>query len=270
MRGRVRQTAVAVGLMLCVLGCTGADGDVGEGAGAGPSGPSDQVVASETVPDVSDDASLLMVAERKDGDSFLASDGVEYRVGLINTPERGECGGAEASAITYDLLAGGFTAQTYSSDVHGRSVARIMTSEGDLGVLLAERGYADDRYLDQFRSENPAYAAELERAFATARQDDAGLYGTCWAEDAQRTVVPAGAPVTHVGGGRGYACHPAYLECLPDGPDLDCAEVGHQVQLLGDADPFRLDGNSLTATDGVGCDTFEPWRADGRYPYQAS
>jgi hypothetical protein len=46
-------------------------------------------------------------------------------------------------------------------------------------VLLARRGYANDRYLAQFRHENPALARELDPAFAAAKREHAGLWGAC-------------------------------------------------------------------------------------------
>ncbi len=253
-------------LLLLLWGCTGVD-DPSDGptssvaattrpAADGPSAAPSVVEATPVLG--------LTVVDRKDGDSFGASDGEEYRVGLVNTPEQGACGGDQAAEVTYDLLADGFASDIYARDQHGRAVARITTATGDLGVLLAGGGWADDRYLEDFRHENPAYAAELDTAFAQARQDGAGLWATCWAPQAQR----ADGPPMHVGDDRGYGCHPAYVECLPDGPDLDCAEVDHQVRLTGQADPYRLDGNSLTATDGVGCDTYEAFDPSRRYAYQ--
>jgi endonuclease YncB( thermonuclease family) len=216
---------------------------------------------------------LLRLDRPIDGDSFVADDGQEYRVGLINAPEIGACGAAQAAARVRELLADGFTAQPYARDVHGRQVARIATDDGDVGVRLAAEGLADDRYLEPFRHEHRAYAAELDIAFADARAAGAGLWRTCWAADATGLLDPdpeaSPGPVVHEGRTGLWACHPAYVHCLPDGPDLDCRDVGHQVVLTGQADPFRLDGNSLTATDGVGCDTFEPWSADADYGYYA-
>ena len=227
-----------------------------------------------TVP--SEGSALLHVVEEKDGDSFVASDGVDYRVGMVNAPERSTCGGTEASERAYELMAQGFTAEAYDTDDYGRSVARIHTSTGGLGVLMAREGLVDDRYLDQFRHQHPSYASELDTAFAEARATDAGLWQTCWAPAAEESDAAAqdrgGAvePTTdsrHAGRTGQWPCHPAYRECLPDGPDLDCAEVGHTVELLGNADPFRLDGNSITATDGWGCDTYPAWSPTESYPY---
>lgn len=224
----------------------------------------------------------LQVTRQRDGDSFVASDGVEYRVGLINTPELAECGGQEAKSRTTALLADGFTVDSYARDDNGRQVARIQTTAGDLGVILAAEGLADDRYLETFRSENPSYAADLDRAFQRARDGSRGFWQSCWSDSSAELPAdsdPAVAdqtefqeqlldvPTSHTGRTGEWFCHPAYVVCIPDGPDLDCAQVGHQVPLIGTADPFRLDGNSVTATDGVGCDSYAPWSADEPYPY---
>jgi hypothetical protein len=45
------------------------------------------------------------------------------------------------------------------------------------------------------------------------------------------------------------SCHPSYDPCLPITGDLDCAEVGHTVRVIG-VDDYRLDGDG----DGFGCD----------------
>lgn len=216
-------------------------------------------------------SSLLFVTDRKDGDSFVASDDIEYRVGLINTPELSECGGAEAADVTYAFLADGFTADPYARDDHARTVARITATDGDLGVMLAETGYANDRYLARNRDENPAYARQLDLAFDAAEQNDEGLWKSCWRDDIDFPAAPPSAGrADHVGRTGVWGCHPAYRECLPDGPDLDCADVGHQVTLRSRSDPYRLDGNSLFATDGVGCDTYDPWGEGVIYAYYST
>lgn len=242
-RGQLLRVGIFLGLVLAAVGCSSAqDGEPAAGQ--------------------------LTVAREVDGDSFVASDGVEYRVGMINTPELSACGGHGAADRAYELLDGGFSAEPYADDPHGRQVARIATDDGDLGVILAAEGLADDRYLQQHRHEHPGYAAELDEAFADARREGSGLWASCWVDQpVQAPRSAAGQPVEHVGRTDRWSCHPAYVECLPDGPDLDCAEVGHQVQLVGQDDPFRLDGNSTTATDGTGCDTFPVFDPDAGYPY---
>lgn len=269
--------------LLAVLtgGCTStAEGEPSSptpAASGDPAGPEDTVPSEDTAVDVvpsapdtpqpSEEGALLYVVDEKDGDSFVASDGVEYRVGMVNAPERSECGGAEASRRAHELMASGFTAEAYAVDDYGRQVARVHTSTGDLGVLMAREGLVDDRYLEQFRHQHPAYAAELDTAFAEARSAAAGLWQTCWAPPAERRGGAVEPATGHTGRTGPWACHPAYRECLPDGPDLDCREVGHTVELLGTDDPFRLDGNSTTATDGWGCDTYRAWSPTERYPY---
>ena len=49
----------------------------------------------------------------------------------------------------------------------------------NLHVDLARRGFANDRYLASFRSENRALAGELDTAFASAKKERAGLWGAC-------------------------------------------------------------------------------------------
>jgi endonuclease YncB( thermonuclease family) len=114
-------------------------------------------------------APLLRVTILKDGDSWVASDGREYRLGLVNAPEALEPCGRDATRFTRQFLADGFTANAYATDVHGRQVAEVFNPSGDsLNVALVEAGYSDDRYLDNFRHENPSLARRLDDAFAQA------------------------------------------------------------------------------------------------------
>jgi hypothetical protein len=48
-------------------------------------------------------------------------------------------------------------------------------------------------------------------------------------------------------------CHPSYSPCLPNVSDLDCADIGHQVQVHG-PDKYNLDADG----DNVGCDSYPP------------
>jgi endonuclease YncB( thermonuclease family) len=115
------------------------------------------------------DRELLRVTDQKDGDSFEASDGREYRVGMIDTPEPGERCHDEATVFTRDFLADGFTADVYDEDGYGRAVAEVRDRDGrSLNIALARSGLAGDRYLDIFRDDAPDLAARLDRAFASA------------------------------------------------------------------------------------------------------
>jgi endonuclease YncB( thermonuclease family) len=112
---------------------------------------------------------LLFVIDQKDGDSWVASDGKEYRLGLINTPERNERCGPEATAFTRKFLDNGFVVDAYETDSYGRSVAEVRDKTGkSLNVALAKSGLGDDRYLEQFRHENPDLGRRLDNALASA------------------------------------------------------------------------------------------------------
>jgi len=109
---------------------------------------------------------LLRVTILKDGDSWVASDGREYRLGMVNAPEALEPCGWEAAQFTGRFLAEGFTVNAYAKDAHGRQVAEVFNRSGDsLNVALVGAGYSDDRYLDNFRHENADLARRLDDAF---------------------------------------------------------------------------------------------------------
>ncbi|MEE8601313.1 thermonuclease family protein [Euzebya tangerina] len=231
---------------------------------------------------------LLHIQRPIDGDSFVASDGVEYRVSMINTPETAECGSAESDQAGYALLEQGFTVQPTGGTTFGRMVVVVTLADGrGYGVTMAQQGMVDDRYLEEYRHEAPEEADQLEAAFATARQSGAGLWTTCWSDTSDQIAVatatpepadrtptvapqpllppqPAPAPLEPLTPPEPQdqvpaaeeGCHPAYEECLPIGPDLDCADIGHRVHLTGQDDPYRLDGNSTTRQNGIGCESY--------------
>jgi endonuclease YncB( thermonuclease family) len=123
---------------------------------------------------------LLVAAPHGDGDSWKDTAGQEYRLGMVNAPEVDECFGAEATAERQRLTAAGFRADVYATDRYGRGVAVVTLPDGrNLNVHLAREGFADDRYLDDFREQHPELAAELEPAFASARDGRRGLWGAC-------------------------------------------------------------------------------------------
>jgi endonuclease YncB( thermonuclease family) len=225
-------------------------------AAAGPSAPA----APEQAPAAAASA-LLVMAAGGDGDSWRDTNGVEYRMGLINTPETNECGGSAATTYRKRALAGGFRATVYATDGYGRKVSVIVAPDGvNLNVAMARDGVADDRYLERFRHQNPALAAQLDAAFRDARAAGRGIWSTCSQSDAAAGTSgaePAPAPPPVVGSG----CHPDYATCIPivgDGSgrgaanDLDCGEINETVHLrqIG-RDPYRLDGSDQ---DGIGCE----------------
>lgn len=125
-------------------------------------------------------APLLRAAAGGDGDSWRDTDGVEYRLGLVNTPELSECFGSTASRKRKELTARGFRATSYAVDSYRRQVVVVYLADGrNLNVWLARNGYADDRYLEQFSAQNRALAAQLRPAFAAARRERLGLWAAC-------------------------------------------------------------------------------------------
>ena len=218
--------------------------------------PAPEAAAPEPVVATSPAAEpLLVMAAGGDGDSWRDTGGVEYRMGLINTPETDECGGAAATAYRQRALADGFRVQVYATDDYGRQVAVVLAANGvNLNVAMARDGIADDRYLERFRHENPTLARQLDAAFAEARAAGRGIWRTCSAP-AEGAATPPPQPIA---GGR---CHPDYATCIPvvgDGSgrgaanDLDCSDLDEPVRLreIG-RDPYRLDGRDQ---DGVGCE----------------
>lgn len=195
---------------------------------------------------------LLHAAPGGDGDSWHDTAGREYRLGLVNTPEYNECYGALATAKRQAMTAAGFRARVYSTDRYGRLVAVVTTAAGvNLNVWLARHGYADDRYLAEFRHENPSLAAQLDVAFAAARRERAGLWSACTSTGTQALAAPS------------TGCHPDYTSpCVPikgdgsgngDANDLDCSDIRAKVTVRDPGvDPYRLDNDG----DGYGCDSY--------------
>lgn len=182
---------------------------------------------------------LLFITDQKDGDSWVASDGKEYRLGLINTPESNEQCGPEAAAFTRAFVSDGFTADAYTKDTHGRTVAEVFNHDGDsLNVALAASGLGNDRYLDEFRHENPDLGVRLDSALASAAAPECGEE-VAPVPLVSKTKTPAPAK----------NCMAGYSPCLPVVGDLDCGEIGHSVKVTG-SDPYRLDRDG----DGIGCD----------------
>ena len=145
--------------------------------------------------DGSDTSPLLLPAAGGDGDSWHDTGGREYRLGLVNAPEYDECYGSEATAKRQELTAHGFRADVYTQDVYGRGVAVVTTSTGiNVNIYLARHGFANDKYLSQYRHENPSLAARLDEAFTEARSEGKGLWSAC------SGTIGQGSAGVHAGG----------------------------------------------------------------------
>lgn len=202
--------------------------------------PSPEPTPTPVVEPTEEPVVLLFITDQKDGDSWVGSDGREYRLGLINTPERNEQCGPEATAFTRQFLGDGFTVDAYATDDHGRSVAEVRDKQGrSLNVKLARNGLGDGRYLEEFRHENPDLGRRLDRALASASRP---------ACKKPKEPVPFVQPPKKTEAPKGN-CMSGYSPCLPVVADLDCGEIGHPVKVTG-SDPYRLDADG----DGTGCD----------------
>lgn len=220
--------AIACATSFALSGCAAAEND--------PSEPSESVAARVSEePDVV----LLFVTDQKDGDSWVASDGNEYRLGLVDTPEANEQCSKEAAAFTREFLASGFTTDTYSTDTHGRDVAEVFNEAGEsLNVALAESGLGGDRYLEEFRHENTDLADRLDTALASAP-----------VPSCRKAVAPVPLVNKPAKKAPKSNCMEGYSPCLPIVADLNCPDIGHPVTVTG-SDPYRLDRDG----DGTGCD----------------
>ena len=193
---------------------------------------------------------LLHAAAGGDGDSWKDTHGVTYRLGLVNTPELNECYGEIASHKRKSLTAAGFRASSYATDDYGRHVSVVYLADGrNLNVWLARNGYANDRYLTQFRHENPSLAAQLDPAFAAAKREHLGLWGAC---QSQQTHAQ-GFAATPAGPAARGSCEPSYPDvCIPPAPpDLDCPDISYRRFRVLAPDPHRFDSDG----DGIGCET---------------
>lgn len=222
-----------------------------------PTAPTETSVPSQAPTRAPSSAPLLFAASGGDGDSWKDRSGREYRLGLVNAPETGECFGAQATARRKALVRSGFRARSYATDRFGRSVSLVALADGrNLNLLLAREGLVDDRYLAEFRHEYEALAAQLDVAFAEAKRAGRGLWGGCQDESSpQGFAAPPAQPASD--------CHPDYATCIPvkgngsgsgEANDLDCGDIRQLVRIrqIG-VDPYRLDGSD---DDGLGCESY--------------
>jgi endonuclease YncB( thermonuclease family) len=218
------------------------------------------------------------VARVVDGDTLDLDDGTRVRLAIVDTPEvhnGPEACGPEAAAFTTDQVLG-LEVVLYrptaapATDPFGRVVAEVArASDGSsLNVALVEAGFGtiDERFVD----EDPDLATRMRAVGASAAVQPCAAIATPASVEpsTEGTQSVAGGPHTGRTDG-GWDCHAAYRECLPAHlSDLDCPEIGHQVVLLGNDDPWRLDGRSTTRDDGVGCESFPAWSVGTTYPYE--
>ncbi len=176
--------------------------------------------------------------EAVDGDTLRVS-GDKVRVIGIDTPERGECGYAEASRATDDLVAAGVKlirpAGEPPADKYGRQLRYVRLADNrDLGLILIKLGLAQPRY--DSRDGYPAHPLEDEYHELAARTNH-----KC--PDLDIDYSPPDEGTTD-------GCDPSYDgACVPVVQhDLDCSDIAGPVTVVG-PDRHRLDGDG----DGTAC-----------------
>lgn len=226
-----------------------------------------------------DDAPVVVqgrVVDVVDGDTIDLSDGTRVRLAITDTPEVfggvEECG-PEASDFTGAFLAGRTVAVlrpvgSPTTDTFGRTVGEVVrvVDGASLNVALVRAGLA--RIDERFTDEDPDLAGRLRSAAVGAARPvcEPQPRPTDPADETEGgSPAAAGGSMGHTGVvDGGWPCVDAYVECLPPVGDLDCVDIGHAVTLVGDDDPYRLDGED---GDGRGCETYPPWSPDVGYPY---
>jgi endonuclease YncB( thermonuclease family) len=224
---------------------------------------------TETPADTSKPAPATWLVTRvTDGDTFRVEDGPTkhtIRLAQVDAPETDECFGREAGEWLLDQVLLEDVVLERSTDGpdedrYGRKVREAWLGSTSMNVEIVRRGYAT--HYASFSSEDPDLAARIAAAEKEARAKGRGLWSAC----VEAPPDPGGAHTGKTDGG--WSCHADYRECLPAQlSDLDCGEIGHQVILFGNDDPWRLDGNSTTAQDGVGCESYPKWSSSTTYPY---
>lgn len=197
-----------------------------------------------------------------DGDTVdvRAADGTEERVRLIgmDTPERGECGFAEASDAlaamvlgeTVDLVAGARD----DRDRYDRILRYVDVDGLDAGLALIEQGYAIARY-----DSRDGYGKHpREDAYVAADAEGASNGCTAAAPAPKPSPIQTQQPATASNPWGTASCDPAYDPWCPptsEVGDLDCRDItakcpsGFSVD-WSHGDPHRLDGDK----DGVACE----------------
>jgi endonuclease YncB( thermonuclease family) len=188
-----------------------------------------------------------------DGDTLKLGDGTRVRLIGIDTPETvhpdfgDECYGPEATRFAERLLRPAdelrLVLDVESHDQYGRLLAYVYRAADGLFVnaQLVKRGYA---YVETVPP-NVAHAEQFRRLAREAREHDRGLWSACPNDGSGPKALVSTCLPDYVG-----ACVP------PPPPDLDCADIGHPIRIVGD-DPHRLDRDG----DGKAC---EPSSIPGR------
>ncbi len=180
-----------------------------------------------------------IVTKVVDGDTLDVGD-IRIRLAIVNTPEIGEAGYAEATTFTSTICPVGSHVLVDEDDGQpdgsfGRMIAKVTC--GDNKILNAEllsSGYAS--ILTEFCDVSE---------FAT--EDWIQGHGCV---DEPKQLIPNANPPPPA---KETSCDPSYPNvCIPPlPPDLDCGDISYKNFKVLAPDPHRFDGNK----DGVGCES---------------
>lgn len=183
-RERVTALLAAVGMAALLSGCVPADASDASGAGTpSPSASASLVPPAPAEPTPTAGPTVGVELARfesvVDGDTIRTSAGTVRILG-VDTPERGECGHAEASATLGRVLPSGeqltleLPEAENDRDAYDRRIRYVTTSGGvDLGLLQLEEGNAVARY--DSRDGYPEHPREAE--YHAAQRATLGAHG---------------------------------------------------------------------------------------------
>jgi micrococcal nuclease len=229
-------------------------------------------ISAASLPALASAQTLMGTVSRSvDGDTIhVRARGFDTTVRLIgiDTPETHrpgspvQCFGAAASERTARILPPGTAVrlETDSSqdtrDRYGRLLAYVYKTgragaAGSVNYALVAAGYAKVYVYggNPFR-----YTATFQRAQSRARSGVLGLWGPPCRGDTSQPAAPVQRAAVRPAPGPtpSGSCNPNYTPCVANSAaDLDCADVGHAVSVIG-SDPYRLDGDG----DGSGCESY--------------
>lgn len=190
---RVAGAALLVAAVLGSIGCTPLTVPAGQPGGSSDS--TDSTVGSDaaspgslaTEATAAGTQAFATVTRVIDGDTLDLSTGERVRLIGIDTPERGDCGYAEAAALLTELVAGRDVsvtnpAEVEDTDAYGRLLAHIGVpgvtgATVDVGHELVARGLAVPRYNSTDGYALHPFEADYAAAAATATPFTCGAPG---------------------------------------------------------------------------------------------
>jgi endonuclease YncB( thermonuclease family) len=139
-------------------------------------------------------AAAALTAEVVDGDTIAMSDGSRVRLIGIDTPERGQCGSDEASALMASLITGKNITLVLGArddvDRYGRLLRYVEVSGVDVDLTMIESGRAIARY-----DGRDGYGEHPRQAAYVAADEASPSINECPTVQPVPVAVPAPIPV---------------------------------------------------------------------------